>query len=122
MDDEAINEVFAPLGPVMIRRMFSGKGIYFRGVIVAILLKGELRLKADTISAPDFAAAGAVQWIYDGHRGPVSMPYWSIPDDAHDNADAMKHWLRLAFEAALRAPIPKKTIKPSAAAPKPRRA
>lgn len=111
MDDEDIREVFAPLGPVSIRRMFSGKGVYFQGVIVAILYGGELRLKADAISAPKFEAAGSTQWVYEGHRGEVMMPYWSIPHDAFDNSDSMDCWLRLAFDAGLRARVPKKSIR-----------
>ena len=68
MDDEDIHEIFAPLGPVSIRRMFSGRGIYVQGVIVAIVYSGDLRLKADAISAPEFEAAGSTQWTYEGRR------------------------------------------------------
>ena len=34
----------------------------------------------------------------------VEMPYWSIPEDAFDDPDLMAHWVRLAYEAALRTP------------------
>ena len=68
MDDEEIREVFVPLGPVSIRRMFSGKGLYFQGVIIAIAYRDELRIKADSISAPEFEAAGSTQWAYRGCR------------------------------------------------------
>lgn len=103
MSDNDIAEVFAALGPVMIRRMFSGKGVYVEGVIVAIEYADELRFKADAISAPQFEAAGAAQWAYDGRRGTVMMPYWSIPDEAFDDPDLMADWVRLAFEAGRRA-------------------
>ena len=79
MSDADLMEIFAARGRVTIRRMFSGKGIYVDGVIVAIDYEDELRLKADVVSAPDFAAAGATQWTYHGHRGAVLVPYWSIP-------------------------------------------
>ena len=101
--DDDIAEIFAALGPVTIRRMFSGKGIYIGGVIVAIEHGGELRVKADAISAPELAAAGATQWVYAGHRGAVSLPYWSLPPEAYDDPDLMAHWVRLAFDAGLRA-------------------
>ncbi len=103
MSDDDIAEFFAALGPVTIRRMFSGKGVYVGGVIVAIEHGGELRLKADLISAAEFAAAGSTQWAYDGHRGTVMMPYWSIPDTALDDPDLMEVWVRRAFAAGLRA-------------------
>ena len=106
MDDEDIREVFAPLGPVSIRRMFGGKGVYFQEVIVGIAYGGELLLKADPISAPEFEAAGSTQWAYEGRSGEVMMPYWSIPPDAFDDSDTMGRWVRLAFDAGLRARAP----------------
>ena len=104
MDDSAIDEMFAALGPVTVRRMFGGKGIYHKGRILAIELRGDLLFKADAVSAPEFAAAGATRWSYEGSRGkPVMMPYWSVPEEAFDDPDLMAYWVRLAYAAALRA-------------------
>lgn len=105
MDNERIAELFSGLGPVSIRRLFGGKGIYFDGVIVAIVLRGELLLKADEQSAPAFEAAGCTQWTYTGkrHGKLVAMPYWSIPDSAFDDPDEMAVWTRRAYEAGRRA-------------------
>lgn len=104
MDTAAIEEMFQGLGPVTIKRMFGGKGIYHLGRIVAIELRDEMLLKADEKSAPEFADAGAIQWSYEGKKGnPVKMPYWSIPENAYDDRDEMAKWVRLAYEAALRA-------------------
>jgi len=105
MDNERIAELFSGLGPVSIRRLFGGKGIYFDGVIVAIVLRGELLLKADEQSAPDFEAAGCRQWTYTGkrHGKLVAMPYWSIPDSAFDDPNEMTVWARRAYEAGRRA-------------------
>ena len=64
MDADAISDLFAGLGPVSIRRMFGGKGIYFEGVIIAVELRGELMLKGDAPGAPDYESAGAKHWTY----------------------------------------------------------
>ena len=112
MNDEGIRELFAPFGSISIRRVFSGKGIYLRGVIVAIEYGDELRLKADSITAPEFKAAGSTQWAYEGRRGEVMMPYWSIPDDAFDDPDLMAFWVRLALDAGLRAQALKTPTQP----------
>ncbi len=103
MNDDDIRDLFAGLGPVSIRRMFGGKGIYHQGQIVGLDIGDEVLLKADAASAPRFAAAGSRQWTYDGKNRPVAMPYWSIPDSAMDDPDELAQWTRLAFEAALRA-------------------
>ncbi|MBX9463199.1 MAG: TfoX/Sxy family protein [Aquamicrobium sp.] len=104
MDNDAIADLFSGLGRVTIRRMFGGKGIYHDGQIVALEVGGDILLKADAVSAPDFAAAGSSQWVYEGHirKGPVAMPYWSIPDSALDDPEEMTQWTRKAYEAALR--------------------
>lgn len=103
MERDAIEEMFQALGPVTIRRMFGGKGIYFEGRILALEVGGEILLKADAQSAPAFEEAGSSQWTYDGKSKPVKMPYWSIPDIAFDDPDEMAKWVRLADEAARRA-------------------
>ncbi len=96
--------MFSALGAVTIKPMFGGKGVYYRGHIVAVEFQGDVLLKADAVSAPAFEAAGAVRWVYEGRAGrAVNMPYWSVPADAFDEADGMARWVRLAYEAALRA-------------------
>ena len=104
MDNDAISDLFSGLGPVQIRRMFGGKGIYHNGLIVAVELRGELRLKADEQLGAEFAAAGCEQWTYIGsrHGKLVSMPYWTAPDGAMDDPDEMAVWATKSYEAALR--------------------
>jgi DNA transformation protein len=103
MDNDAIEEMFQALGPVSIRRMFGGKGIYHRGIIFALDLFDEIMLKGDSETAPLLEAAGARRWSYEGKTGkPVAMPYWSVPEEAYDDPDEMAKWVRLAFEAAVR--------------------
>ena len=104
MDNDAIADLFSSLGPVSIRRMFGGKGIYHNGVIFAIEIRGELMLKADAEAAPEFAAAGCTQWVYTNsrHGNAVAMPYWTAPESALDDPDEMTGWARKAYEAGLR--------------------
>ncbi|PWW04361.1 DNA transformation protein [Hoeflea marina] len=103
MNNDAILDLFSSLGPVTIKRMFGGKGIYHQGRILAIEYQGDILLKADAVSGPAFAEAGAVQWTYDGKGKRVAMPYWSIPDAALDDPDELAAWVALAWQAALRA-------------------
>lgn len=104
MDKDHIEEIFQSLGPVTIRRMFGGQGIYHMGKILALVVHGELLFKADKESAPAFAEAGSRQWEYESKTGkPAFMPYWSIPEEAYDDPDEMARWVRLAYEASVRA-------------------
>lgn len=103
MDNAAIEEMFEAVGPVTIRRMFGGKGIYARGIIFALELRGELMLKGDDESAALLEEAGAKRWRYEGRNGkPVAMPYWTVPDEALDDPDMMAKWARIALDSAIR--------------------
>lgn len=105
MDDGDIRDLFDSVGPIVIRRMFGGKGIYAGGVIVAVEVGGEVLLKADRESAPLFREAGSSQWTYRPRNSDrmAAMPYWSIPERALDDPDEMSKWVRLACEAGSRA-------------------
>jgi DNA transformation protein len=108
MDNAHIEEVFAALGGVTIKRLFSGKGIYHLGLIVGAVMHDEIMLKADAETEPQFLAAGATQWTYVYPNGKtIRMPYWTIPVDAYDDPDQLATWVRLAFAAARRTAKPR---------------
>jgi DNA transformation protein and related proteins len=118
MDTEGIRELFEPSGPIQIRRMFGAHGIYRDGRIIALEDEGMIWLKADAVSSPAFEAAGSRPFTYEKKTGGVTvMGYWLLPEAAHDDPDVMRHWVRLAEQAASRAAAPKvKSAKPKAAA------
>ena len=104
MDDDDLRDLFAGLGPIRIKRMFGGKGIYHNDLIFALVVDGELLLKADETTAPEFLAAGSSQWTYETRKGnAAAMPYWSVPDSAIDDPDELTIWARKACDASLRA-------------------
>src|SRR5262245_30796851 len=104
MDNDAISDLFSGLGPVSIRKLFGGRGIYHEGVIVAIELRGEIMLKGDATLAAELERAGCTQWSYSHAKSgkQVSMPYWTVPDGAMDDPDEMTVWARKSYEAGLR--------------------
>ncbi len=102
MDADAIRDLFAALGPVRVRKMFGGQGVYRDGLMFGLEAGGELFLKADAETAGAFAAAGSRQFVYtkDGRSTPMS--YWRLPDSALDDPDEAARWGRLAVDAARR--------------------
>lgn len=104
MDAEDVAELFQSAGAISIRRMFGGLGVYQAGDIIALVLDGEILLKGDDATAPVLEAAGSRRWTYeraDGRR--AKMPYWSLPEAALDDPDAMARWIALAIGAGRRA-------------------
>src|SRR6516165_6406524 len=54
MDPQFISDLFAPFGPVAVRRMFGGAGLYRDGLMFALEFDGVIFLRVDEASIPDF--------------------------------------------------------------------
>lgn len=100
-------DLLSTAGPCLARRMFGGYGISTDGLTLAVLADlgaGEkLWLKADEASRSVFEAAGCERFVYQAKGKPMSMNYYSAPDDAMESPALMAPWARLALEAALKA-------------------
>lgn len=97
-----VQELFAPLGGVSIRRMFGGAGIYCRGLMFGLIADDTIYLKADGESKTAFEARGCGPFVYDGKNRPVQMSYWQLPADLIDDPDEAVAWARTALEVARR--------------------
>ena len=109
MDADPIRDLFQGIGPVQIRRMFGGQGIYRDGMMFALESGGELYLKADPQTQDIFRDLGSRPFAYTSRDGrTTTMSYWLLPDSALDDPDAAADLARVAIEAARRT---KKTAK-----------
>jgi TfoX/Sxy family transcriptional regulator of competence genes len=64
--------------------MFGGSGIYAEGLCFAIELRGEVFLKTDEVTRPNFAAVDSTPSIYGAKGKPRPTSYWRLPEVAHD--------------------------------------
>ncbi len=105
MDAGAIADIFAEFGPVRVRRVFGGHGIYADDMVFALELRGEIFLKADAESEAAFASAGSSPFTYlrRSNGKSTTLPYWRMPETAFDDPDDLKRWCNLALDAARRA-------------------
>lgn len=101
-------ELLAPLGAVRSRRMFGGHGFYVDELFIALIAFGRLYLKVDERSRARFEAAGCEPFVYEGKGKPVTMGYFTAPEEAIESPALMQPWARLALEAAVRARAAKK--------------
>ena len=113
MDADGLKALFAPFGAVTVKRMFGGHGVYAEGLCFAVESGGEVFLKVDARSQPDFSAAGSSPFIYMARGKPMRTSYWRLPGEAHDEADELRRWAAFGLEAARRAAEAK--AKPKAA-------
>lgn len=99
-------DLFAGLGPVEARSMFGGHAFFLGPAMFAIGDADEWRvwLKVDDATKGRFEAAGGVAFTYEAKGRPmISMSFFTVPDAAMEDGEAMLPWARLALEAAGRA-------------------
>ena len=96
-------EMLSPLGPVRVRRMFGGQGVYVDGLFVAIIDDGQLFLKSDDVNRARFDAAGCAHFTFPKDGEDIVTSYRRPPEEALESPPLMLPWARLALEAALRA-------------------
>jgi DNA transformation protein and related proteins len=103
VDAEDLKALFEPFGPVSVKRMFGGSGIYAEGMCFAIEANGEIFLKTDSLSRAVFSATDSAPFTYmaKGKSRPTS--YWSLPTAAHEEGDELRRWANMGLEAARRA-------------------
>ena len=95
--DYLLNDAFSVLDDVNVKRMFGGYGFYLDGRIFGFTLNDDtLVFKADSTSKSKFEKLGGKQFIYFGHKnkGPVAMPYWSVPEEIIENPTKLAEWAR----------------------------
>ncbi len=112
-------ELLSPLGAVRARSMFGGHGVYVDDLFIALIALDRLYLKVNAQTQATFAAAGCEPFVYTGQAKPVTMSYWTVPDEAMDSPALMRPWAQLAVQAALTAQSARKAkpvgvVKPAA--------
>ncbi len=107
-----VTEQMAGFGPVDVRRMFGGAGVFRDGVMFALIADEVLYLKADETTEADFKAEGLAPFTYQTKRNPRTvMSYWRAPERCLDDPDDMTEWCRNAFAVALKSAKPAKPKK-----------
>ena len=120
MDAEGLKDLFAPFGPVAVKRMFGGHGVYADGLCFAIQSGGEVYLKTDDDTKAEFVTAGSQPFIYDAKGRAIEMSFWRLAAGAYDDEDELRRWAGFGLAAARRAAAGK--AKAKAGAPKRRSA
>lgn len=105
MDADAIHDLFRVFGPVSVRRMFGGAGVYAHGVMFALVVDGTIYLKAGAGNSADFEREGLKPFAYIA-KGKTRLiaSFRRMPDRLYDDPDELSEWARGALAAARSAP------------------
>jgi DNA transformation protein len=99
-DPHRFDDLFSEFGPVVLRRLFSGEGIYAGRQIIGIVIDDRVYLKTDEATRPAFKAEGCKPFYFrkDGKR--IASSYYLIPDRLYDDPAEMAEWTRIALGVA----------------------
>jgi DNA transformation protein len=98
---EDIVELFSAFGPVTVRRMFGGAGIYAGETMFALIADGAIYLKAGDGNVAMFDHERLAPFTYttsQGRRGVMS--YRRMPDRLYDDPEELAVWACAALAAA----------------------
>lgn len=100
---EYLRDLLRGFGPIELRRMFGGQGVYRDGLMFALVVDDVVYLKADERTVADFERAGCPPFEYVRQGEIARLAYHRMPDAALEDTGEAVRWARLAFDAALRA-------------------
>ena len=84
--------------------MFSGAGVFAEGVIIALVIRDVIYLKADASTYQAFLQEGASPFSYmaKGQKRVVNS-FWRMPERLYDDPDELAVWAEQALTVAQRA-------------------
>jgi len=97
-----VEEVLQPVGPVDVRAMFGGHGVFLDGVMFGLIADEVLYLKVDDQNRGRFEEAGLEPFVYAAGGRSTTMSYHRAPDLLED-WDALEPWVASALNASRRA-------------------
>lgn len=109
---DRFDDLFAPFGRIMVRRMFGGEGLYRDNVMFGIVFEERIYLKTNEEGRQTFIAEGCRPFVYPMKKGDItSHNYYALPDRLYDDPDELAEWARAALAVARSAPTNRKKRK-----------
>jgi DNA transformation protein and related proteins len=100
---EFLQEQFAPLGRVSLRRMFGKTGVFCDGLMFGMVRDDMLYLRVDDNNRGAFEEAqGFPPLNYDKKGRTIDLSFWRVPERLLDEPDEFLTWARAALAAARR--------------------
>ena len=84
--------------------MFSGAGVFAEGVIIALVIRDVIYLKADATTHEAFQREGSAPFSYTAKgQERVIGSFWRMPERLYDDPDELAVWAEQALAVAQRA-------------------
>ena len=117
-DPDRFDDLFAPFGKILVRRMFGAEGLFRDGLMFGIVYEERIYFKTSEESRQAFIAEGTGPLYYKMKNAEgILTSYYELPDWLYDDPEELAEWARTALRVATAAPAMKEKRK-SAATPK----
>ncbi len=104
-----VQDVLGHIDGITARSMFSGWGIYYQGLVVAIIADGELYFKATKALVEKYKKEGLYPFTYTGNKNKVyEMAYVSVPEEVLEDKEKIFDRVMESFEISKQAASSKK--------------
>ena len=89
-------------GDVEFRRMFGASGVFYRGLMIALVDDDVLYMKADKNLAREYEQRGLLPFSYNKQNKLVKLSYYQAPEEALEDPDELAKWAFRSYDVALR--------------------
>ena len=108
-DPDRFDDLFAPFGKIVVRRMFGAEGLFRDGLMFGIVYEERIYFKTSEESRQAFIAEGAGPLYYKMKNAEgILTSYYELPDRLYDDPEELADWARAAFAVALQSPTAQK--------------
>jgi DNA transformation protein len=105
-DSRRFDDLFQFFGPISVRRMFGGEGIYAAEQIIGLVIDDRIYLKTTDANRADYLAENCAPFSYRRGKTLTDTSYYAVPERLLDDPEAFAAWARKAEAAALAAKTP----------------
>jgi len=100
-----VEDLFANLGRIRIRKMFGGAGVYSGEDMFALIDKDRVYVKSDEVLKERLQSEGGepFEWTNPSTGKTIKMSYVSLPVNALDDREEASTWGRQALDVAIQA-------------------
>ena len=96
-----VMDKLAPIGDVKSRAMFSGYGIFHRGLMFALITDDILYFKVNDTNRQMYQQAGSTPF-------PHGISYWEVPTEVIEDDLRLLEWVGISIDIAVKADSKKK--------------
>jgi DNA transformation protein len=100
-DSRRFDDLFEYFGPISLRRMFGGEGIYAGDQIIGLVVDDRLYLKTTDSNRGDYLAENCKPFTYMRGKKITATSYYAVPERLLDDAEVFAGWVRKAHAAAV---------------------